>query len=257
LQYAGGVNKCVPVIFLAVAAAGCGGNQAASSLASESEGSRAIGNDRQQAVAYECFYALRSSWRNPPNTTGPTAATEGSRAGIGSSPVVSNWNYIGDDPNAFSVIAGKMGDNSSVCPFFGTGSSYGTYQGFGRGGECLFFANLILFRSRFTTKRAQYYSWSSLTDSGVATAAKVGDLIFRVRDHVMVCVKRNSDGSADIVESNWASNGKTSPNLVAPSREAPYNTYCEIIGRRNLSATELKNWRFFDGNHVWYGTGSS
>ena len=240
-----------------------------------------ITSNRQMAVVYEAFYALRNSWLNPPNTTGPTVANAGGTSiTIGSVKyLVSDWNYIGSDWNAVSYVAAppppKYGigwDNATVADqSFFKGPKYGTYNGYGRGGECLFFVNLILWRSHLITDPRQLYiNWGSIVDtnmhgknpSDAAIDAQPGDLVFYKRtdigNHIGICVQRLSSTSIDVIDSNYIGTLKTkqysvSPNNKDPKYAATYQTYSEIIGRHAVSSGA--GWHVFSGNGRWYGPG--
>lgn len=101
--------------------------------------------DPRQAIIEELFYAL-----NQAHTGFSNKAINGN--------AVSDWNYICSDQNAYSVMRSRYGSNSSVWGSFFTGldrvnggylvpTTYGLSGGYGRGGQCVYFVNLILYRS--------------------------------------------------------------------------------------------------------------
>lgn len=215
-----------------------------------------ITSDRRMAVVYEAFYAMDPSWLNPSNQTGPTT-------GI---PIVggtaSKWNYIGSDWTGASHVADQSYGNATVSSFFGPSDSYGRYQSIGRGGECLYFANLILWRSHLITdNRAIYTSWGSIVDCGPATDGQPGDLVFyknkkNIKDnnHIGVYVYKRDSTHFDVIDSNYLGTAKDSQYSVSPKNPTLlYRSYSEIIGRHTVSSAD--GWRLFRGNGRWYGPG--
>lgn len=106
--------------------------------------------DNRTAIAYECYYALRSAWW-----------TVSWYWSAGGQVHRSNWAYLLNDPNAYGIVKGWYGGLSSLWfgwPSFYTnmnvyswtplnryGQNTGTYRS--HVGQCRYFVNLILFRS--------------------------------------------------------------------------------------------------------------
>lgn len=141
---------------------------------------------------------------------------------VGSHPTtqtLSQWNYMTYDIPAQNIIINRIGSGNAgwTTPIDNNGYvSNGYYQNIGRGGQCLFFVNLLLYRSE-ADRRAAYgdncnYCWyniDSIESHSVAidsTRPKAGDIVFRPRSHevrhIAVVVAR-SGNDVWIVESNY------------------------------------------------------
>ncbi len=206
-------------------------------------------NDRR-AVVLEAFYALRPSYDGGSDTT------------IGVN-CAGSWNYLVDDLHAYDFLKKVYGCNASLwrvhwdvsgcwgdgpTSFFDNpwGYGYGEYGGsfgpVGRGGQCKFFANLILYRSGADQRIFPY--WPDMWDSSTDDFGRVreGDVILTygqgITNHVAVVVEIKHDwwgiSGLDVIDSNWLTdNGQ-------PDRE--------VIGRHLLPLKKLQKYY-----RIWTG----
>lgn len=180
-------------------------------------------NDRVAAVL-ECWYALDQN----------LGVTDHQIWGW----QVSNWNYLASDPYAhytvknsvqygcrYASVWKKFGDQCNVdsgrqYSFFNDVMRYGLNpNGFsigdiGRGGQCKFFADLILYRSDSTdrldggTHTLPSYASMHNNSASLSDNLKPGDVIFIPSTHVGIVtfVNRDSGGhalGAYMADSNW------------------------------------------------------
>jgi hypothetical protein len=209
-----------------------------------------IGSDPRLAVVRECWYALRgSAWLNPNK---PIEGPYDNPKIAGN--VVGNWNYLASDTSALNWAINKVGrTNASVTYSWVSmsGNSYAMYQGYERTGECLFFANLILKRSRGYTGLptwAKFPSWGSQNAVSVYNAVP-GDIIYKRYGHIAIVVKVDANG-IDTVDSNYCGYG-TYP--IGP-QDGTYPNYSEICGRHWYSFSYLttNQWLTYKGASRWY-----
>ncbi len=160
------------------------------------------------SVIYECWYALRQGWLGRKNLSGPHDPPA-DRWGH----TRSNWDFLSSDMGAYNTVCGWSGQRPA--------------RGEGRGGQCPFFARLILLRG--TGFRFGRDFWGRRHDDGPAVNARPGDLIFKQNYHVAVAVQRLSSTHMDVVDSNWH--------------------YSERICRHPL---DLRGWRYMSGRGHWY-----
>lgn len=205
-----------------------------------------IGSDARKAIVYECWYALRQRYLHQPDDEGPHDPPD-----IGGN-TVSNWNYIASDVVAFNDVRRRYGYYSTVSPNFGTSNAYGLQGGYGRGGQCTFFASLIIRRATGRMPTWSFYGstrGSSLTD---VRNAQPGDVIVAHRtytgapyNHAAVVVKPLADG-LDVVDSNWV--GYRSHRITAGYPDS------ELIGRHPLKWSKLSSdrYRCYSGRGRWY-----
>lgn len=116
------------------------------SLTLTGESEARLSNNNRRAVVLETFYSLR------PTYDGGCDKTIGGNC-------VSNWNYLNNDWGAYNAVKGWYGSNSSTWSLFysdvasyGYSTSGGSYGPVGRGGQCKYFADLILYRSEASTR---------------------------------------------------------------------------------------------------------
>jgi len=195
---------------------------------------RLADNDRD-AIVYEAMYALRES-----NTNGQFAGN-----------VNSNWSYIASDKDAYEIIKNRLKSYSSVWTdkrskensFYSHIDNYSCYDGIGRGGQCLYFANLLAYRSKADTNGFNSYINMEKNIKNVSFA-RPGDVIFTRNewknskiDHtaVVVMIKEgDSDAgtvtSLHVVDSNWCAGGT-----------------CEIIKCHILKGTTLAKYKIYTG----------
>lgn len=142
---------------------------------------------------------------------------------VGSHPTtqtLGQWNYMTYDIPAQNIIIGRLtpayaGWTTPVTYDANHPNGYvpnGYYQNIGRGGQCLFFVNLLLYRSeadrRDYTSGTCNYCWSYIEAHSVAIDSvrpKAGDVVFRPRSlgqHIAVVVYRSGD-TVRIAESNY------------------------------------------------------
>jgi hypothetical protein len=113
-------------------------------------------------IVYECLYSLR-----PYCSSNPYKSINGN--------AVSEWNYLYSNVSVYQVVKGYYGNpNSSLwSSFYNDLSSYGCSGGYGRGGQCPYYANTIFYRSgvfpkqfpSYATCRADYYGSQRFTKS--------------------------------------------------------------------------------------------
>lgn len=122
-----------------VAAAGCDQAQTtdpAVPVVPELKPSFRLSSNTREAVVLEARYALR------PQIWGPYKSLHDN--------AVSEWRYLTSDMAAYHKLKQPdwYGDNSSNWGMFWADPyQYALYGGYGRGGQCVYFANLILYRS--------------------------------------------------------------------------------------------------------------
>jgi len=135
---------------------------------------------------------------------------------VGSHPTtqtLGQWNYMTYDIPAQNIIIGRLGSGNAgwTTPVNNGYVTYGYYGNIGRGGQCLFFVNLLLYRSEADRRVASgtncNYCWANIEAHSVAfdsTRPKAGDLVFKPRpsQHIAVVVYRNGD-TVWLVESNY------------------------------------------------------
>jgi len=205
---------------------------------------------QRDAVIREAFYALS------PSASGLSSRTITTSQGI---MVAGDWNYLWSDQAALSAMLAKYEQaNSSVwrrypypyqyratstpnigySPLWGGRSEYGAYGGYGRGGQCKFFANLVLYRSSGYRLQLPTYSTMQYYTRSVGYA-RPGDVIFRygsnLTPHVAIVTKILSGDpnsgtvtSVDVVDANWCNR-------------------CEIIQRHPISGSTLTQFRVYTG----------
>ncbi|MEK7195015.1 MAG: hypothetical protein AAB667_02060 [Patescibacteria group bacterium] len=193
-----------------------------------------LSNNNRRAVVLEAFYALHpghGGWSD--KWIGPNCA--------------SNWNYLANDSNAYGVVKNWSGYGCSFASVwkvsgdgcsssgwpasffnnmvsYGYGSFSGWYGSVGRGGQCKYFANLILYRSE--SHQAMFPSYATMwsnTETNLALA-KEGDVILTVdqgiTNHVAIVVEVKKSGSTvtglDVIDANWVTdNGTTNREVIA------------------------------------------
>lgn len=172
--------------------------------------------DPRTAIKLECFYALNQGYGGGSNQ---------SYAGY----VTSDWSYLANDPNAYSVVKGWYPPVNGVYyasiwtgwPSFYTSmptysrswyNRWGQNQGFdlSHAGQCKYFANLILFRSGIYQQKIPPYGRNPAGYRSYGQI-RVGDVIETTwtNGHTAIVVKINVgvEGSSvtnvDVVDSNF------------------------------------------------------
>lgn len=201
-----------------------------------------LSSNNRRAVVLEAFYALRPSYDGGSDKT---------INGNG----VSNWNYLNSDPSAYEVVKGWYGGWSSEwINFYNDPASYGygtfggDYGDVGRGGQCKYFADLILYRSGSDQGGFPLYSYMWSETETDMTEAKEGDVILTydngVGRHVAIVVEIKRDGNGqvtglDVIDSNFISDeGST--------------WHREVIGRHLFSISYLNQYyRIYTGTDYY------
>jgi hypothetical protein len=155
--------------------------------------------------------------------------------------LLGKWNYMDFDRPAQNLIINRIKSENAgwSTPIIDGWVKYGFKDGVGRGGQCLFFVNLLLYRSE-ADRRAYSstncnYCWSYIEPRSVAidsTRPKAGDIVFKPRpsQHIVVVVYRDvaNPDKIWVVDSNFATN-------PAPG------VYNEVASLRPTTITWLKN----------------
>ncbi len=191
-----------------------------------------LASNNRRAVVLEAFYALR------PSHDGSCDRTINGNC-------ISTWNYLANDQAAYKTVKGwyrcdsslwavpgdknqnngcsgsdsdfKYVNFSSPASFYSNVGSYGygtfggSYGALGRGGECKFFANLILDRSGAYAWQFPQYSdmWNNASTDW--TKVKEGDVILTLSPQhtaVVVEIKRDNKSNVvgiDVIDSNYVS----------------------------------------------------
>lgn len=134
----------------------------------------------REAVVLEAFYGL--DWRH--NGTSPKKLN-----GL----TIGAWNYLSSDLNAYGVVKNWYGcgwasmwtRNGGSCGYKAMGynsfydypKNYGLFGSYGRGGQCKFFANLVLYRSGIYQRRLPTYAEMKNSCRSIRYA-RPGDLVF-------------------------------------------------------------------------------
>lgn len=193
-----------------------------------------LSNNNRRAVVLECFYALRSS-------------ADGSCDKTINGNCVSNWDYLNRDTYAYGVVKGwyscyssdwtSTGDGSGCynnyypVSFFSNVSSYsygthgGSYGNVGRGGQCKYFANLILYRSESDQRAFPTYSTMSGNAESNLSKAVQGDVLFSTTvPHTAIIVELKTDG-LDVIDANYVTDISGTPSREVIGRHLiPWST---------------------------------
>lgn len=203
-----------------------------------------LSNNNRRAVVLEAFYALR------PSHDGSCDKTINGNC-------VSNWNYLYNDPTAYTTMKNYYGCLSSVWTTYNDGSGcannnawvsfwanpgsygYGTFGGgygsIGRGGQCRYFANLLTWRSGSSGQIFPGYSSMWNYGNGVErnfAYAVPGDILTSnpaFPPHTAIVVEIKTDG-LDVIDANWLTDNNTSNR--------------EVIGRHLMKFTDINGDRF-------------
>ncbi len=199
-----------------------------------------IGVNDRYSVVQEAFYALNRAHTGSSSkrlTTG------------GGTWTASDWNYLNSDTRAFSTMTSRYGAYSSNY-YPGSASSWGqTSSGYGRGGQCKFFANLLLYRAGVDTRTFPSYStWRSSYRGTKASCAQKGDIIWRSSGgstgHVAVVV--------DILAGNSASCTVTEVDVVDSNQDGTERILRHKIDNRGTYFGEdLDNYYVYTGTSYY------
>lgn len=229
------------------------------------ESQAALSSNKRRAVVLECFKALRPTYDGGCDKT----ITNGSGTWC-----VSNWNYLDNDWYAYNYMKNAYRCNSSNwrtgtetdgfgCQVYYSPVSfylssypygYGTYGGnngdVGRGGQCKYFANLILYRSGSDQNILTSYAAMNLDipNQGDPALAKQGDVLFTLQEgsnyniwHTAIVVELKPDG-LDVIDSNYVSDISGTPNREVIARH--------LLTWAYLSSHAYKVWKGVS----YYGT---
>ncbi len=208
-----------------------------------------LSNNNRRAVVLECFYALR------PSADGSCDKTITNDYGTW---CVSNWNYLNSDTNFYLTVRNIYSCSSSNWTTSGDGSpcynnnspasfwtnygyNYGYYGSYGRGGQCKYFANLILYRSGSAPQALPPYPGNITSNSDYDTNmqnAVEGDILVTLNEgsnynvpHTAIVVEIKRSGTTvtglDVIDANYVSD----INHVANR---------EVISRHLLSISTLQ-----------------
>lgn len=200
--------------------------------------------NRRRSVVLEAFYAMRID-----HTGGCGQYTCDKCFG--------NWNYLAENFATLDLVKSWYGWDASVkLQFYDNPSAYG-YSDLGgecgyvaRGGQCKFFANLVLYRSGSHLDRLPSYSTMWSNSEGNLNTVKEGDIIITRYwltatgvDHtaVVVEVKRDWYGNVyalDVIDSNFVS-------------DLGYTANREVIARHQFAISDIRGkYRIWKGS--WY-----
>jgi len=197
-----------------------------------------LASTNRHAVVMEAYYAL-------------DPAHYGFSSKLYNGWTVSDWKYLATDTNAYDKEKSWYGSNSSVPSyslFYTNLEAYSYRDGYGRGGQCKYFVDTLLFRSEAATRINGTHvlpTYSAMSNSTRPIGyTRPGDVIFRTNGtpHVASVVQvlsGNSDWgnvtSVDVVDSNYVGgNGQ------------------EIIARHIIQGSELSNYRIYTGvSYYW------
>lgn len=208
---------------------------------------RLSGNNRR-AVVLEAFYALRPSHDGSCDKT-----IDGN--------CVSNWNYLNNDWYAYNTVKGWYGGNSSTWSLFysdvasyGYGTFGGSYGQVGRGGQCKYFSDLILYRSEASTRINNNHTLPSYdvmwqnTEPDLTKAVE-GDVILTYnastqKGHVAIVVEiKKPNGTItglDVIDANYIS-------------DIRYTADREVIARHLFPISEIQGvYKIWKGPSYYY-----
>jgi hypothetical protein len=166
---------------------------------------------------------------------------------------VGQWNYIASDMVAFQHVMDKWTTaykpdgvmthplDSKMRTYFLNKDmkSYGFYGNKGRGAQCKFFANYLLYRAGVTTNVDPMTSYAGMAAQSVSTGfAKPGDVLFKKGFHTAIVGQVLSGDSSkgtvtrvEVIDSNWVGGEDN-----------------EIIGKHVYSGADLATYS------IWTGT---
>jgi len=195
-------------------------------------GPAGVQNDRQ-AVMNEAYYAISGKqYFYPSANTG-------------------QWNYLASDPAAYwhtrdywttryapdGIMTHPNDPKMRELFLAGDLPSYGFYGGIGRGAQCKYFANLLLYRAGVANVDPMPSYNAMQTNSRSSRFAKSGDVLFIANFHTAIVTQVLSGSSSagtvtkvEVVDSNWVGGEDN-----------------EIIGKHVYSGETLAKYR------VWMG----
>jgi hypothetical protein len=196
----------------------------------------------RQAVVNECWYAMSGQ----PYTCGGKWYN---------GYLVSAWNYLASDMSALRIVGGwyQWRTYAGWSPYYTyyVNPTYGYYGCVGRGGQCKFFVNLILYRSGADQRLLP--PWSTMWNyySAPIDNVREGDVIFNRKwynselvYHAAIVVYR-SGSYVLLIESNYIE------PCLNPQIQFGKG---EIISCRSATIDQLKtnNYRIYTGVDYYY-----
>lgn len=186
----------------------------------------------RQAVVNEAYYALSGV---------PYSCTTGS----------STWNYLVSDPAAYwhtrdywtirYPVNGYMTDATDpvLRKYFIDGNlpAYGRYNGYLRGGQCKYFANLLLYRAGVANVDPMPTYTTMATQTKSSSYAKPGDVLFIKNYHTAIVTQ--------VLKGNPATGTVTSVSVVDSNYVGGAGN--ERIALHTLSGTELTRYKVWTG----------
>lgn len=232
-------------------------------------------SNTRRAVVLEAFYALRTQ-----HDGGCNAYIRGN--------CISTWNFLHDPnqwpSNAYGTVKGWYGCNPSVwaiqvtdgCPngsglasppsFYSNVASYGLstgggyYGNVGRGGQCTFFANLVLYRSggiSYSFPALWQMAQSVDIDTNLQHAVE-GDIVQAYNDgafpnHIAIVVQIYRNGSQvvalDLIDSNYISDTTQPP--AYPREVIARHAFCTVGAGQGCPFSSANIQGHF---HIWKET---
>lgn len=178
-----------------------------------------LASDPRLAVILEAFYSLDPCHCGSSNKSiGPWAAGD--------------WHYLTNDMNAYNVLKGWYGSNSSTWGiFYSNPGSYDLYGGYGHGGQCVYFANLLTYRSAVYQAVFPSYAACLVDYNGNRRYTKPyrniqpGDIIrtYTANGHtaIVVAVLSGAAGSSvtsvDVIDANYIGNEIIGRHIISTS----------------------------------------
>ncbi len=180
-----------------------------------------LAGDPRQAVIQEGYYAL-----NPGHYGYSSKYINGC--------AVSDWNYLANDLNAYSLLKGSNWYGSYASGwslFYSNPSAYGFSGGYGRGGQCVYFANLLTYRSGVYQAIFPTYATCLNDYNGARRYTKPyrniqpGDIIrtYATNGHtaIVVAVLAGTPGSSvtsvDVIDANYIGNEIIGRHIISSS----------------------------------------
>lgn len=184
------------------------------------------------AVVNEAYYALSGV---------PYSSSIGS----------STWNYLSSDPGAYwhtrdywttrYPVNGYMTNANDLVlrNYFIAGNlpAYGRYNGYLRGGQCKYFANLLLYRAGVANVDPMPTYTTMATQAKSSSYAKPGDVLFRTNYHTAIVTR--------IISGNSATGTVTSVEVVDSNYVGGAGN--ERIGLHTFSGTTLTQYKVWTG----------
>ncbi len=154
---------------------------------------------------------------------------------------VSNFNYLASDRAALYTVATRYSWRTYAgwSPYYTyyQSPSYGYYQNLGRGGQCKFFVELVLYRSQADQRQLPTWSVMWASYSAPVTNPKLGAVLFSKNGdlyHIVIVVYK-AGTTLGLIESNWVD------PCYYPATQVGRG---EIISYRQVSITWLQQHNY-------------